>query len=385
VEQERVQLLARLKELTAQRDSVFLPTHATHPLQPQLTRIQFSNSQENLSSLSLDEFALGGEHPTSPLSSSASKKIGSVSGDKPSTRHRQLEAVFIPHLQRAPAPWKSTGKPPVGGMKTQTKTAANPTRPVKVKGAPRQKPMQNPEGTATKGPTQRVIHRVYAVVEVPIKVEDEEDELGHTLVEDRKGRVPSDMDPRPSTSATKVSKPGETSRTKRKTLAAYRDEDVTPPAPAPIVKRRKSGVDPDYYEPDKEADCRRGQEDSAVKHRSPSRRKSIREPSESDFEYDEEEEDNTDADELNLRVSFPFPRDPCVCRYKIASESCLRGKGMEMRVPPVFTADRYIVVPDKYKEMIPDESLVAVHGEMKTFCLASSILTFLRSPVQHRH
>ncbi|KAF9781576.1 hypothetical protein BJ322DRAFT_1077015 [Thelephora terrestris] len=276
VEQERIRLLARLEELMAQRDS------------------------GNVSGLSSDEFALGGEHPTSPPSSSASTKIGSASADKPSTRHRQPEAVFIPHPQRAPAPRKSTGKPPVGGTKTQTKTATNPTRPVKGKVAPRQKPTQNPEGTATKGPTQRVIRRVHAVVEVPIKVEDEEDELGHTLVEDRKGRVPSDRDPRPSTSVKKVSKPGETSRTKSKTLAVYRDEDVTPPAPAPIPKRRKSGVDTDYHEPDEEADRRRGQEDSNVKHRPPSRRKSIRDLRESDFEYREEEDDESDTDELNL-------------------------------------------------------------------------------------
>ena len=304
VEQERIRLSARLEELRAQRDSVFLLAPLTHSGHPD--KIQFFDSQGNVSGSSSDEFAREGEHPTSPPSSSASTKIGSASADKPPAKRRQQDAVLIPHRQRAPAPRKSTGKPPAGGIKTQAKAVTNATRPVKDKGTPKQKPTQNPESSTTKGPTQRVIRRVHAVVEVPIKVEDEDEELERTLVEDGKGRVPSNKGPRPSTTTKKITKPSETSWTKSQTLQAYREEDVTPPAPAPLPKRRKSGVDPDYYEPDEDPYQQRGQEDANVKHRPPSRKKSIRELKESDFEYREEEDEDSDTDELNLGVRFSF-------------------------------------------------------------------------------
>lgn len=241
-----------------------------------------------------------------------STKIGSASADKPSAKRRQLEAVVIPEsdkYRKAPGPRKSAAKPSAGGTKTQTKTAANATRPVKDKGTPRQKPTQDTEGPATKGPTQRVIRRVHAVIEVPIKVEDEEEELSRTPIDDRMGKVPSDRVPKPQTTVKKTTKPAGPPRTKSRTLQAYRDDEVTPPAPASVARRRKSGIDQDYYEPDEDIRNRANFEDSSVRHRPPSRRKSIRELKESDFEYheDEEEVEDTDADELNIGVRLLLP------------------------------------------------------------------------------
>jgi len=171
---------------------------------------------------------------------------------------------------------------------------------VKDKATPKQKSTQNPEGSATKGPTQRVIRHVHAVIEVPVKVEDDEDDLARTPVNDTKGRAPA-KDPKPSTTI-KQTKSTEPSKTKNKSWQVYRDDNVTPPAPASAPRRRKSGIDQDYYEPDNDTQTLRSQENANVRQRPPSRRKSIRELRESDFEYREEEDEETDADELNLGV-----------------------------------------------------------------------------------
>jgi len=255
----------------------------------------------------LDEYARYGEHATSPPSSSASTKIGSGSVDKPPGKHRQLDAVIIPigeKSYKAPGPRRPIGKPPAGGTKTQTKATTNATRSTKDKGTPKQRPTQNSEGSATKGPTQKVIRRVHATVEMPIKVEDDEDEFARTPVNDARGRAPSDKNPKPSKTAKKATKPAEPPRTKSKSWQAYRDDDATPPAPTQVPKRRKSGIDQDYYDPGEDIYQWRSLEDANVRHRPPSRRKSIRVLRESDFEYREgdEEEEETDTDELNLGV-----------------------------------------------------------------------------------
>lgn len=307
VEQERIRLLARLEELVAQQDLVIYspPRHST--LHTELTLIDF---QGNVSGSSLDEYNRYDQHATSPPSSSASTKIGSASVDKPSLKRRQLEAVVIPKSVKpsnAPVPRKSTGKPPAGGTKTQTKTVTNVARPHKA--APKQRATQNEEGSATEGPTQKVIRRVHAIVEVPIKVEDDEDEFEHTPVNDTKGRAPPAKDPKPSKTVKKTTKPTEPQRTKSKGWQAYMDNDATPPAPAPVDRRRKSGVDKDYHEPGEDTYSWQSREDANVRRRPPSRRKSIRELKESDFEYHEEDEDEdeeTDADELNLTVRLPL-------------------------------------------------------------------------------
>jgi hypothetical protein len=259
----------------------------------------------------LDEHPHYGEHATSPPSSSGSTKIGSASVDKPHYKRRQLEAVVLHNRDKpskALGPHKSAGKPPAGGTKAPTKSATNTTRPVKDKVTPKQKPTQNPEGSATKGPTERVIRRVHAIVEVPIKVEDDEDELVGTPVGDTKGRAHSGKDPKPSTTVKKT-KAAEPPRAKNKSREAHRDDDATPPAPtpAPAPRRRKSGIDKDYYEPGEDAQNLRSRENANVRQRPPSRRKSIRELRESDFDYrEEDEEEETDADELNLGVRPPF-------------------------------------------------------------------------------
>ena len=262
--------------------------------------------QGNISGSSLDEYTRYGEHPTSPPSSSTSTKIGSASVDKPPLKRRQLEAVVIPYStkpSKAPVPRKSIGKPSAGGTKTQTKTVTNATRPVKDKATPKQKSTQNPGGTATEGCTQKVIRRVHAIVEMPIKVEDDEDELMRTPVNDMKGRAPPDKDHKPPKTVKRTTKPAEPQRTKNTSWQANRDDDATPPAPSHVLRRRKSGIDKDYYEPGEDTYHWQSQEGANVRHRPPSRRKSIRELRESDFEYHEEEEDEeTDADELNLRV-----------------------------------------------------------------------------------
>lgn len=225
-------------------------------------------------------------------------------------KRRQLDAVVVPIRDKpykAPAPRKSTGRPPAGGAKSLAKSASNPTRPVKDKPVPKQKPIQNPEGSATRAPAQKVIRRVHAVVEVPIKVEDDEDELVRTPISDTKGRALSDRDPKPLKAVKKSAKPAEPPRAKSKSWQVYRDgDDTTPPArgPVPVPKRRKSGIDQDYYEPDQDIYNWRSLEDANVRHRPPSRRKSIRDLKESDFDYHEEEEEETDADELNLGVSL---------------------------------------------------------------------------------
>ena len=290
VEQERIRLLARLEELMAQQDLVY--PSVFRPIQAQLTWI---NSQDNLSGSSVDE------HATSPPSSSASTKIGSASVDKPSAKRRQLDAVVVPTNEKrykAPAPRKSIGKPPTGATKIQIKPGT-----AKDKGTPKQR--QNPEGSATKGPTQKVIRRVHATVEVPVKVEEDEDEFVRTPVNDMKGKPPPGRDPKSSRTVKKTIKSAEPTRTKN--WQAHKDDDVTPPALAQVPKRRKSGVDKDYHEPDGVYSWQ-SPEDANVRHRPPSRRKSIRELRESDFEYHEEEEEGeeTDADELNLGVGPLF-------------------------------------------------------------------------------
>lgn len=183
---------------------------------------------------------------------------------------------------------------------------------MKDKVTPKQKSTQNPEGSTTKGPiTQRVIRRVHATVEVPVKVEDDEDELVRTPVLDADGRTLPDKDPKPSTSAKKTTKSTQLSKVKSKSWQAHRDGDATPPASAPVPRRRKSGVDQDYCEPDEDAYNSRSMGSSNVRNRPPSRRKSIRELRESDFEYGEEDEDEeTDADELNIRVTFALLTPP---------------------------------------------------------------------------
>lgn len=196
---------------------------------------------------------------------------------------------------KAPGPRKSTGKPSAGGTKTQTKTATGATRPAKDKATPKQKSTQNSEGSVTKAPAQKVIRRVHAVVEVPIKVEDDEDEL-----------VP-DENSKPSKTTKKPTKPAEPPRAKSKSWQVYQDGDgdTTPPARAPVPKRRKSGTDQDYYEPSEDIYNWQSLEDANVRHRPPARRKSIKVFRESDFDYhEEEEEEETDADELNLGVSI---------------------------------------------------------------------------------
>lgn len=304
VEQERIRLLARLEELIAQQDLVIHPPPRHTTRQTQLTRINF---QDNAGCSSLDEHTSHDEHATSPPSSSGSTKIGSASVDKSAYKRRQLEAVIIPGGDKpikAPGPRKSIGKPSAGGTKTQTRTTANTTRPVKDKATPRQKSTQNPEGSKTKDSTQRVIRRVHAVVEVPIKVEDE-DELVRTPVIDARGRAPLDRDLKLST--TTKTKTTELPRAKNKSGQVYRDDDPTPPASATAPRRRKSGMDKDYYEPDQDTQNLRGQEHANVRKRPPSRRKSIRELKESDFEYrEEDEEEETDTDELNLGVGLLF-------------------------------------------------------------------------------
>jgi len=304
VEQERIRLLARLEELIAQQDLVIHPPPRHTTRQAQLTRINF---QDNANGSSLDEHTPHDEHATSPPSSSGSTKIGSASIDKPNYKRRQLEAVVIPSgdkPSKAPGPRKSIGKPSAGGIKTQPRTTTNTTRPVKDRATPKQKSTQNPEGSAAKTSTQRVIRRVHAVVEVPIKVEDE-DELVRTPVIDTRGGAPSDRDLKPST--TIKTKSTELPRAKNKSGQVYRDDDPTPPAPATAPRRRKSGIDQDYYEPDQDTQNWQGQENANARKRLPSRRKSIRELKESDFEYrEEDEEEETDADELNLGVRLSF-------------------------------------------------------------------------------
>ncbi|KAF9644144.1 hypothetical protein BDM02DRAFT_3122355 [Thelephora ganbajun] len=280
VEQERIRLLARLEELLAQQDS------------------------DNTNGSSLDEYARYGEHATSPPSSSASTKIGSASVDKLPLKRRQLEAVIIPNSDKASKASglrKPVGKPSAGGIKSQTKTVTNATRPVKDKDTPKQKLTQKPEGFPTKGPTQKVIRRVHAIVEVPIKIEDNEDELVRTPVDNRKAEAPPDKDLRLSKVIKKATKSTGPPRTESKSWQVYRDNDATPPAHAQIPKRRKSGIDQDYCEPDEAIHNWRSLEEANVRHRPPSRRKSIRELRESDFEYREEDDDEeTDTDELNL-------------------------------------------------------------------------------------
>jgi hypothetical protein len=306
VEQERIRLLARLEEVMDQRDSVFRSPFA-HLIQTHLTG---GGLQGNISGSSLDGYIHHSEHVTSPPSSSGSTKIGSASVDKPSTKRRRLEAIPIPNVekpQKAPGPRKSAGRPPAGGTKAQTKTAASTSRSAKDKGTSKQKPTQNKEEPVSKGPTQRLIRRVHAVVEVPIKVEDEEEEVGDPPDDGRKGRVPSDTYAKSSTAAKKATKSTELSRTKTKALPAHGDEDVTPSASAHIPKRRKSGIERDYYEPDEDTHGLENREDVNARRRPPSRRKSIRELRESDFEYREEEEDQeSDTDELNLGVGLHF-------------------------------------------------------------------------------
>jgi len=221
-----------------------------------------------------------------------------------------MEAVVIPvsdKSHKASGPRKSTGKPSAGGTKTQTKTAANATRQVRDKAPPKQKSSQNAEGFTTKGPTQKVIRRVHAVVDVPIKTEEDEDELWCTPTGDIKGRTLPNDDPKPSKAVKKTVRAAEPPREKSKSWQVYRedDNDVTPPAPVSTSKRRKSGVDQDYYEPGEDVYDGRNLENANVRHRPPARRKSIRDLRESDFEYregEEEEEEETDADELNLGV-----------------------------------------------------------------------------------
>ena len=218
-----------------------------------------------------------------------------------------MEAVVVPVIDKN---YKATGprkKPPAAGIKPQTKTAANATRQVKDKAPPKQKSTYNAEGSTTKGPTQKVIRRVHAVVDVPIKTEEDEDELWRTPTGDIKGRTLPDGDPKPPKTVKRTVRAAEPPREKSKSWQVYRedDNDVTPPAPVSISKRRKSGVDQDYYEPNEDVYDRRGLENANVRHRPPARKKSIRDLRESDFEYHEEEdkeEEETDADELNLRV-----------------------------------------------------------------------------------
>lgn len=136
---------------------------------------------------------------------------------------------------------------------------------------------------------------------MPIKVEDEE-ELVHDLVNDRIGRVPSDKNIKSSTTLKKVTRLTEPSQTENET--SYMDGDVTPPAPGPLPRQRKSGTDPDLA-----AYRSRSQKEVNVRHRPPPRRKSIRELKESDFEYREDEEEageESDTDELNIGVRCLF-------------------------------------------------------------------------------
>lgn len=257
------------------------------PIQSYLTRIKF---QGNLNGLLLDECARYDEHGTSPPSSSISTKIGSASIENPPVKRRQLDTVVVPttnRSQKTSGPRQSAGKPPAGGTKVQTKTVKNPSRPAKGKGTPNQKPSQNTEGSTSKRPIQKLIRRVHAIVEVPIKVEDEEDDFDP--VNDRKGKVPSDKNHKSSMAIKKASKPVEPS-------PLCMDDDATPPAP----RRRKSGTDREYHELD---------EDENVRRRPPPRRKSIRGLRESDFEYFEDEEEageDSAVDMPNLGVRFLF-------------------------------------------------------------------------------
>lgn len=225
-------------------------------------------------------------------------------------KRRQTETAIITandKTYKAQAPRKAVGKSPIGGTKTQTKTATNTTRQAKDKAVPKQKSTQNPEGFAAKGPTQRVIRRVQAVVELPIKREDDEDEYLRTPIVDANGRTLPDNEHKPQKTAKKTAKTAEPPRAKSKSWQVYGEEDdTTPPAPAPVPKRRKSGIDQDYYEPGQGTYAWRSPEDANVRHRPPSRRKSIRDLRESDFEYreEEDEEEETDADELNIGVSL---------------------------------------------------------------------------------
>ena len=304
VEQERIRLSARLEELPAQQELVIYspPHHST--LRAELTSI---DSQGNIGGSSLDEYTQYGESPTSPPPSSASTKIGSASVDEPSLKRRQLDAIFIPtncKLFKTPVTHKSIGKPSAGGTRTQTKTVTNTTRPVQDKAAPKQKSAQNSDGCATEGPVQKVISRVHTVG-VNIKIEDDEDGLLCTPVNDTKWRAPPDNDSKPSKTVKRATKPVGPQRTGNKGLPAYMDDDATP---APVPRRRKSKIDEeDYYEPSGDAYSWQSREDANVRRWPPPRRKSIRELRESDFEYHEEEEDEeTDADELNLRVRLSF-------------------------------------------------------------------------------
>ena len=267
-------------------------------IQTHLTRVKFQGSVDG--SL-LDDC---GEHATSPPSSSTSTKIGSVTVEQPLAKRRQLEAA-VNRPQKASGPRKSTGKPPAGGTKTQAKTGTNTSRPAKGKGTLNQKPSQNGEGSASKGPVQRLIRRVHATVEVPIKVEDEEEKLVDSLANDKK----ADKDPKLSTAIEKAPRFTEQSRMNNKTLPLHVDDDSTPPAPGPLPKRRKSGIERDHNERDKNVYNWRNQEDVNFRHRPPPRRKSIRELRDSDFEYHEredEEGEDSDTDELNLGVRFLF-------------------------------------------------------------------------------
>lgn len=156
---------------------------------------------------------------------------------------------------------------------------------------------------------QRLIRRVHATVEVPIKVEDEEEKLVDSLANDKKGKIPPEKDPKLSTAIEKDPRFTEQSRMNNKTLSLHVDDDSTPPAPGPLPKRRKSGIERDHNERDKNVYNWRNQEDLNFRHRPPPRRKSIRELRDSDFEYHEredEEGEDSDTDELNLGVRFLF-------------------------------------------------------------------------------
>ena len=281
------------------RFGIFPLPHSSPQLYP--TKFEF---QAYVDDPSLEEDARYREHVASPPSST-STKIGSVSGEKPPARHRQAEAV-AERPQKASGPRKSTGKLSAAGTKTQTKTATNTSRPTtKTKNTLNPKSLQNPEGSASKGPTQKVIRRVHAIVEVPIKVEDDDEELTHDLVNVRKGRVSSNKGPNPPTAIRKAARVVEPTRTNGKPLPSCMDGDGTPPAPLP--RRRKSGIDREYLEPDEDQNCYRSEEDVNVRHRPPPRRKSIKELKNSDFEYlEDEEEEGEESDELNLGVRSLF-------------------------------------------------------------------------------
>ena len=228
VEQGRVRLSARLEELPAWQDLVICspPRHSAHV---GLTSINFQGSIGGPSS---DEYTRYSEYPTSPPLSSASMKIGSASVDKPYLKRQPIDAVFIPiKPSKAPVPRKSIRKPSAGGTQTQTEAVMDTARPVKEKAAPKQKPPQDPEDSATE---------VRTIVD--IKVENDEDWLLRTPVNDTKGRAPPDKD-------SKTAKSAGPQQTENKGLQAYMDDGATPPTPAPVPRRRKSRINEDYHEP----------------------------------------------------------------------------------------------------------------------------------------